>query len=79
MRGGKLSRTFVATRSKEREMTSTSGGAHRAEQAGTDELVCAAPELRTDQRGPRSTFRLNPWVARCVPAAPRPTTLPCHP
>ena len=79
MRGAKLSRTFLATRSKEREMTSTSGGAHRAEQAGSDALVCAAAELRTEQRGPRSTFRLNPWVARCAPAAPRPTTLPCHP
>jgi hypothetical protein len=60
-------------------MTHPNDAAHHAEQARTDELVCAAAEQLGERRGPRSTFRLNPWVARCVPAAPRPTPVPCHP
>jgi hypothetical protein len=79
MRGCALGPSFIATRSKEREMTSPSDAARHAEQDRTDELVCAAAEQRAEQRGPRSTLRLNPWVARCVLARPRPTTLPCHP
>jgi hypothetical protein len=74
MRGCDRGPSFIATRSKEPEMTTPSDAAHHAEQARTDELLRAA----TEQRTPRSTFSLNPWVARCVPAGPRPTTLPCH-
>ena len=59
-------------------MTTPSDAAHHAEQARADELLCAAAEQRAEQRGPRSTFSLNPWVGRCVPAAPRPIALPCH-
>jgi hypothetical protein len=59
-------------------MTQPNDAAHHAEQARTDELVCAAAEQRSERRSPRSTFRLNPWVARCVPAPPRPTAVPCH-
>jgi hypothetical protein len=78
MRGCDRGPRFIATRSKEPEMTTPSDAAHHAEQARADELSCAAAEQLSEQRSPRSTFRLNPWVARCVPAAPRPTTLPCH-
>jgi hypothetical protein len=78
MRGRDRGPSFLATRSKERQMTSPNDAAHHAEQARTDELVCAAAEQRAELRGPRSTYRLNPWVARCVLAAPRPTALPCH-
>jgi hypothetical protein len=76
MRGGKLSRTFVATRSKEREMTTPSDIAHHAAQARARDLAQAAQAVRcAEPQSPRSTFSLNPWVARCVPAPPRPTPL----
>jgi hypothetical protein len=55
-------------------MTSTSDAARHAERPRADEPVCAA----ADQSGPRSTLRLNPWIARCVPAPPRPTTVHRH-
>jgi hypothetical protein len=55
-------------------MTTPSDIAHHAARARTDELERAAAAARcAARRSPRSTYRLNPWVARCVPPLPQPT------
>jgi hypothetical protein len=60
-------------------MTSPSDIAHHAAQARTQELEHGAAAARCAQRrSPRSTYRLNPWVARCVPPLPLPTTVHGH-
>jgi hypothetical protein len=60
-------------------MTTPSDIVHHAAQARAGDLALAAAAARcAEQRGPRSTFTLNPWVARCVPAPPRPAPRHAH-
>jgi hypothetical protein len=79
MCGPGLRRSFVSHPIEGRKMTTPSDIAHHAARARTDELWQAAAAVRcAEQRSPRSTYRLNPWVARCVPPLLRPTTLHGH-